>query len=154
MRQQRHDGRGGHERHGPHPARGTLVVCLACLHRLERGDAEIGGDLDLGHRPEGGPGFGRDGHLRATLGARGQMAFDLQTFGPREGAVDVGGELLEGMRHDCLSDVPAPLVGSPPPPGLRAPGSRPSTFASAMRPRWTRDFTVPTGTSRIFAMSS
>ena len=47
------------------------------------------------------------------LGARGQVAFDLQALGPRERAVDVGGELLEGMRHDCPSDVPAPPMGSP-----------------------------------------
>ena len=130
------------------------MVRFTCPHRFEGGDAEIGRDLDLGHRSEGGSGLACDGHLRATLGARGQVAFDLQTLGPREGAVDVGGELLEGMRHDCPSDVPAPPMGSPSRRGPRAPGSMPSTLASAMRPRWTRDFTVPTGTSRIFAMSS
>src|SRR5207244_8209367 len=93
----------------------------------------------LGHRGEGRARRSRERHLFPATFACVEVAFDDGALAFGERAVDVLREQRIRMTHGCSSDA---LNG--------ASGSRvllPIACARATRPRCTRDFTVPSGTS-------
>src|SRR5439155_19870589 len=112
----------------------------------DRRGAKVAGRRDLRHRGKGLARRAGEGDLTPASLARVEVALDDGALALGERAVDVLREQFVGVPHDWSSDA---LNG--------ASGSRvvmPIARASATRPRCTRDFTVPIGTSSTFAICS
>ncbi len=149
------DGRG---RQARQPSAGVPAARAAELRRALPIERVSGGaprprrDVDLGELAKALPGGLGQSHVLAARLALGEVALDRLEPVVRQGSIHVGGEELlgvaAGVGHSGSHRI-RPLDGRSPRSGSPTPRAR----ASATRPRWSLDFTVPTGTPRMSATS-